>query len=490
MYRFKAADIARYVLGEEVGNRGKKSEIALDKVDVPALQSTQILEEDCKMSLKHGEGSIYQPEDGTWRCAFYYRDSTAKKKKRKIVSADTREGAIQKMMDFKQSLPPEVVSPAITPMVPDEPVMQNTMTYGDLYREYWSYWSAKQREDITRDNKRRIFEVHILPVFQDMPLAQIKPQHIQQFLNNLLMMESGETRSKNSLTKIYTVLKSALLYAHAMGYMSKLPTYGVELPDGTTSHKDNKYFNRTTLVEHLVDMHSNPKYYMMAMILLATGLRPEEFLVLRWSNIDWTQKTLKITNAMSQKINPEGGRGAKYFFEEGKTKNASSVRTIYMSDTLVATLTRWRAHMVESGRYAKAAAQGKEDFIILNDDGNLFLYSSLVANYHKHIKANGQFKHKMNFYMFRHSFATYMNQCGVTESIISDQMGHSLSVNGDKASITRTVYISNTTDGYIQAAEIYNKFLQGLESEVQERLKIAPIAPNSLQTECNLRRIG
>lgn len=480
LYKVKAVDVANYIWGASNGKNDLVANPALDTAAAPALQSPQILKEDCNMNLNHGEGSIYQDSTGTWKCAFYYREDTSGKKKRKILSASTREDAIQRMRDFKAALPPGLVSRPVLAIVPEEPVAENAMTYGDVQREYWDYWNTKKREDITKVNKETLFNVHILPVFEKMPMRQIKPQHIQSFLNNLATMDNGKVRSWNSMNKIYIVLKSVFIYAREMGYLSKLPTYGIELPECTVSDKDKKYFDRPILVEHLVDMHSNPKYYMMALVLLATGLRPEEFLVLRWSNINFIEKTLKITNAMSTKVNPDGDRGAKYFYEEGKTKNASSVRTIYMGDVLIKTLMDWQDYMIKNGIHKKAQAKGHEDYVFLNQNGDLFLYSSLVANYQKHLATNGIFKHRMNFYMFRHSYATYMNECGVAESIISAQMGHSLNVNGDKASITRSVYISNTKKGYEQAAQNYNQFLEDIIAEVHKQLKSAFIATQSL----------
>lgn len=465
--KFKPMDIAKYLYGFGHETFTEKVLIAIDTERVQALQSPHNLidREEFEMAiLNHGEGSVYYDNSAQkFKCAFYYLDPM-QNKKRKIVSAETKEDAIIKVNMFKASVPTTLVPPAPA-------VISPKVTYGVVFQEYWEFWSIKKREDITKIEREQIYNKHILPIFKDMSIAEIKPYDVQKFLNNIAVLENGTKRSTYSIRKIYTNLNAVFTHARESGYIKKSPTYGIDLPEGKSSNKDDKYFEESTLVEHLVDLKSNPKYYMMAMIFLSTGLRPEEFLVLRWSNIDLENKTIKVTNAISKKFNSDITSTTKYVYEEGNTKNKGSIRTIYFSDVLANILNDWKQYVADNGIYDKAVVLQNEDYVLLNSNGGLFGYNSLLKNYHKHIATHGIYKHKVNFYMFRHSYATYMSAVGVDTPIISSLMGHSNSDSG-KASITESVYISIMKDSYVSAIDKYEVFLKSILAQVDE------IAPN------------
>lgn len=460
--KFKAVDIAKYIYGFNSEKFTENVAIAIDERATQALQSSynNIDREDFNMTiLQHGEGSVYyDTKANKWKCAFYFIEPATQIKKRKIISANTQEDVMQKVINFKATIH--------APVAQIIPTTVTVLTFGDVWQEYWNYWSIKKRADNTKIEREQIYQKHVLPIFKDMRIEEIKPYDVQKFLNGIAIFEDGSQRSVYSIRKIYTNLKAILTYARENGYVRKSPVYGVDVPDGKVSDKDSKYLEETKLVEHLVDLKSNSKYFMIAMMLLATGLRPEEFLVLRWSNIDMENKTIKITNAINKKYNKNENSTTKYVYEEGDTKNKGSIRTVYVGDTFIKILKDWNQYLIDSKICDKAVSLGNEDYVILNKKGSLVGYSSLIKNYHIHTEKHGTYKHKVNFYMFRHSFATYMKAVGVDTSIISSLMGHSNNSDTGKVSITESVYISILKDSYITAVEKYDLFLQQVLKKV------------------------
>lgn len=410
------------------------------------------LEELLMNTTQYGDGSFYYPKGSDkLHFAFYYDDSQGIKK-RKVMSGSNRIEIINKHSAFFGN--------------EQRTILDNMITYGEVLDEYISFYKAKNRADITQDKVLGILKNHTRPYFGDMQISEIKALDIQNFLNSLTILPDGGKRSTNSLRKIYTYTKSTLEYAYENNYIAKMPTYSVELPKGTTTPKDSKVFEYNELIEHLSDTYTNKKYYIISLMLLATGLRPQEFLALRWSNIDYKNKVISITNAINQVYKDSDNPDAGFTFKEGTTKNENSVRKIFLTDTMVSLLKQWKKLMKDDGYIVQAKKLKTDDFIILSKTGTFYRMPTLIRNYNKHIANNGKYKHKCNFYKFRHSFATFANEQRIQDTVISELMGHSC---GDK-SITKQVYISNTKSLIHESSKLYNDFLEKVIADVEKNI--------------------
>lgn len=467
------AEIARFINGIPCDNVPKNppqslGNITIDTTAGSAVQFPQFNEEDYKMSeLQYGQGSVYySPKSNCWNGAFYILDES-QTKKRKIVSAKTREEVLHKMDVCRQAFTMVPRNRDIAPKLPTPPPspqsVTNPITFKAVFEEYWEFWNAKDRADSTKIERESMYQNLILPSFGDLLIGDIRPVDVQRFLNNVTMTTKGKLRSSTSIQKLYTNVKAVFLYARENSYILKTPTYGIDVPQGAESDRDGGYLSQEDIVKVLHDLRNSPKYTMMIWMLLATGLRPQEFLVLRWSNIDFENNTMKIKKALTKERNPIANVKPKYVYVEGATKTKESVRTIYMSDTLAETLKQWKDLLLKQGIFEKAMHNGNADYIILDSNANLFGYNSLVKNLHKYLRNNGTSGVVPNLYSLRHSFATYMNAIGVAESIISDQMGHTTG----QASITRKVYISNLAENYTNAAKSYDGFLKSIQVDLE-----------------------
>ena len=70
-------------------------------------------------------------------------------------------------------------------------------------------------------------------------------------------------------------------------------------------------------------------HYIIALILLRTGIRKGELIALQWDDIDFNQKTIRINKSRNE-----------YGVKIPKTK--SSIRTIAIDDTLITELKKYR----------------------------------------------------------------------------------------------------------------------------------------------------
>lgn len=428
--------------------------------------------------LVHGEGSVYFDSYlDRWKCSFFYFDETAQKRRRKVLSAISKEDVVLKSNEFKNRL---LTQQVVRVQEPSQDLLnelammkkllaellnkggkvQSNLTYGEVCKEYMEYWNSKPRTDVTKRDKAYVFKNYIIPHFGKLRIGDVTRVDVQEFITNFEFYDDGSKRSGSTIKKTFTNLKSVFKYAVEQEYITKTPMFEVEAPEGEIASRESKFFDRQTLVEVLKDLKTHPKYFMLAKILLGTGIRPQELLALQWSNINMEKRTLKITNAIVTKFNDKAY--PKYIFEIGKTKTKESVRTIYLGDVVIDTFKKWRKYQEDNGINEKAIKKHNEDFILLDKNGSIQLYHSLHNNFIRHIKVNGTYKHHANFYKFRHCYSTYNHSVGVDPLIISRSMGHTGNT------LTERIYTNNVASDFIIGAEKYNKFLEELLDDVHE----------------------
>jgi integrase len=154
------------------------------------------------------------------------------------------------------------------------------------------------------------------------------------------------------------------------------------------------------IVTHLGKHHPEQvmNYYEFA---FTTGLRPSEQIAVRWTDIDWEKKTIRI-----QRANVMG--------EEKDTKT-HTVRDVELCDRALAALKRQRKHTFIRGQVEifdnplthKAWADDQ---------------SQRRGYFHPALKALGI--RKRNAYQTRHTYATISLMAGANPSYIARQLGH------------------------------------------------------------------
>jgi len=154
---------------------------------------------------------------------------------------------------------------------------EETMTLREWAGGGWA--KAKQGlRRVTLDAYRVWLDNHILPVFGDVALGDIKPAAVQEFLNSYA--ERGYSRQ--SLQHLKNLLSSLLRQPHAWGWIATNPARLVELPEGKPRQA------RTTLTgeqcRRLLAALEGDDHCVVATALM-TGLRRSELIALRVSPI-------------------------------------------------------------------------------------------------------------------------------------------------------------------------------------------------------------
>ncbi len=190
------------------------------------------------------------------------------------------------------------------------------------------------------------------------------------------------------------------------------------------------------------------RYEALYQLALATGMRQSEILGLKWSDVDWKQKTISVLRQLER--NPKSQD--KYF---SRVKTDAGRRKIKLGDQTVEIL---RTHLNSQMEIRKTMPKGRweeNDLIFSSSVGTPMSQRNLFRDFKEILKKAGL--HEIRFHDLRHTAASLMLNHGVPAIVVSKRLGHS------KVSITLDIYghlIQEMQDG---AATMIDELITPIE---------------------------
>ena len=290
---------------------------------------------------------------------------------------------------------------------------------------------ALTRTAYTMREHRRSVERDIKPAIGAVPLDRLRGRELDQFYRELLR----RGLSPASVRRHHSILHAALDRAVKWGMVASNPANRAT-PPGTT--RSTACCPSIRDVQRLISSAEALDAVLAAAIALGavTGARRGELCALRWSDVDWVKRRLRLDRSLTVLDRAP---------QEGPTKTHSR-RDISIDDTLAAFLSR---------RQAEQRAYADKVGTVLVDDPYLLSRSSdgaapclpdgLTAGYARLAKALGIPGH---FHELRHFAATVAIGSGADVQTVSGRLGHA------DPSVTLRVYA--------HAVEARNRELAGL----------------------------
>jgi integrase len=364
----------------------------------------------------HGEGSIYQRQDGRW-CAAVDLGYVNGKRKRKLIYGKTRKAvaeALKKALhDQQQGVPIAVERQTVEQFLGtwlDDKVKVNNRP-----KTYYSY------KDIVR--------LHINPSLGHIQLSKVSPKHIQ----SLLSQKRNDGLSPRTVQYIRAILRMALAQAVKWG---AVPRNAAALTDPP---KVERYSTRPLTAEQgemLLEAARDDRLEALYRVALSLGLRQGEVLGLRWQDIDFDARTLRIEVALQS----VGGT-----LQLAPPKTANSRRTLPLPAALVTALEAHRIRQLEE-RLVAGKRWKEHGLVFPTSVGTPISPRNLVRSFKALLKR--AYLPDIRFHDLRHSCASILAAQGVPPRVAMEILGH--------ASITTTqnIYTHVFDDAKRQAADV------------------------------------
>lgn len=252
--------------------------------------------------------------------------------------------------------------------------------------------------------------VRVRPRIGQLRLSDIRIQDVQNVYNEI----SASGSSANTVHHVNAPLSMAMKKAVELDYLIKNPCDFTQLPP--LDRKETRAFSPQQSLLFL-ELAKDNKHGLVFEFALISGMRPEEYLSLQWSDIDFFSHTASVCRALVWL------QGGSYKFSEPKTKK--SRRTISLPEDLILKLKAHRKRQLEH-RLKFGQAYQNLDLVFASNIGTPLNYRNLTLRYYdKILEQAGLDKEGFVLYSLRHTCATLLLASGENPKKVADRLGHS-----------------------------------------------------------------
>ena len=224
-----------------------------------------------------------------------------------------------------------------------------------------------------------------------------------------MLLEKG--LSANTVLKHHSNIHKALKYACALQLIAYNPSDNVMLPKKTRYIAS--YYNVEQLNELLRVVQGDTLETVIRLTALY-GFRRSEVCGLKWSAVDFHQKTLTVRRAAVMV-------GTKLECVD-KTKTASSYRTLPLTTEMAQYLQTLKAQQEDAKKLMGTSCE-EDGYVCCWPDGSPLKPEYVSRRFDKLLRENGL--PKIRFHDLRHSAASLLLELGFSLKDIQEWLGHS-----------------------------------------------------------------
>ena len=350
-----------------------------------------------------GEG-IYQQPNGTYCARFVDRFGKRKAKRSK------------KLQEVRQWLADA------TYINEHSDIEQATSMVVDAWFEYWIDVKKKTVRPNTVRNYTERYYKNIQNVIGKKLITEVKPIHCQKIFTN--MADEGYRTSTLYQTRI--TLFNMLEFAKENEIILSNPCKkSVKSDMGKPSQK--KEALTIDIQKKFLEQAKGRSYENQYRFILQTGLRTGELIGLKWEDVDFTNRVLKIQRSMEY-------RHSVGEWRIGEPKSKSGYRTIPLTDEAIRILKAQK----EKNKKIKVIPIEWNEYIFLSRKGEPVknsTYDTMLFKICEKAEIN-----KFSMHILRHTFATRCIEGGMMPKTLQKILGHS------NIGITMNLYVHITED--------------------------------------------
>lgn len=277
----------------------------------------------------------------------------------------------------------------------------------------------------TRERYENALRKHILPRLGSRPLHKITLADLEWLRDE---MRATGTLAETTVSDHLAVLSSVFSYAEDHLLVSANPCKRLRGRKRRPA-QESPAFSLEAVVS-LLQFLLSTRFATAAVLSLAHGLRREEILGLRWSDIDLDQGTIRIRRALIAWAKPGPGREAEPIWKEPKT--AGSRRTMKIVEPFIEQLRTERVQQMRArmqlGSAWRGAAHPDDDQVVAMDDGSPWRPSSFTRAWRLLLKENSDHVPYLTIKDARTAWVSISYALGIDPAVIARLAGHSQQV--------------------------------------------------------------
>jgi integrase len=275
----------------------------------------------------------------------------------------------------------------------------------DQYLDRWLELAArpKLRAKSFKDYTS-LLNRYIRPALGERKLCDLAPLDVQSAVDRM----NQKKLSPRTVGYTHAVLHAALEHAVRWRLTPRNPARGVALPKST---RHEMHVLKPDQARRFLSRALPTKYGTLFALALTAGMRPSEYLALRWSDVNWQDETVTVRRTL------EKGSGWQF----ADTKRPCSRRQVKLESWVAGRL--WHLYIRERSIPDLSPPVARP--IFRTRTGQPINSDSLAREFKRLLREAGL--PPMCLYSLRHTAATLALSAGVPAKVVSEQLGHATS---------------------------------------------------------------
>ena len=332
------------------------------------------------------------------------------------------------------------------------------ITFKDFIDTWKKDYAASHLEKTTIEAHEHLLNQHVIPVIGHLKLARIQPQHLNRLYNAMLQERKDGKEggySTATITRTHAVISGILSQAVRWNIILDNPCERVTPPKSAPVSEGIKFFTADQASRFLAALSADIKaekvkeqYELLFQLAIFCGIRRGELAALEWSDLDFSQNTVRITKSVAM---TKEGTFTKV------PKSRESIRTVSVPDSVMETARKHRAdqlrYRLQLGSYWKG-----DNFVFIQEDGRRVHPSTLYSVFRRILKRYNQTATDplpyIPFHGLRHTSATLLISQHIDPRTVSGRLGHA------QTSTTLNIYAHQLQEADRKAADVLEDLLK------------------------------
>ncbi len=295
---------------------------------------------------------------------------------------------------------------------------------------------------VTINNYKRLLR-DMIPLIGNEKLSKIKPDMLDTMYQKLKKGKKNKELSYNSMYDYYKLVNAMYNQAIKWEFVDKNPNLKAHKPKKEVVEQKFYDLKQVNKLYSCLE-NENIKYKALIILALDSGARRGEIAALRWGDINFDTRTLKIDNSL---------KVVKGVVDEKKAKTNSSNRIIMLGQYTIDVMKAYKEWQDEYILSMGSEWKGT-DRIFTDDYGEHMNPSTCYKIFTKITKKYG-LEH-IRFHDIRHTTASLLINQGVSIKAVSERLGHS-SIN-----MTNDIYTHTYESDKIKCANVFDEITKNI----------------------------